>query len=93
VAADDAGRVIAFRRWDDTGEFLVVGSLANSPYGAYRISHPALGDAEWRERFNSDSHFYGGDDVGTRGAVLRGAAGGLELVLPASGFVVLERQR
>jgi 1,4-alpha-glucan branching enzyme len=93
VAADDAGRVIAFRRWDDTGEFLVVGSLANSPYSAYRISHPCLGGDEWRERFNSDSHFYGGDDVGNRGAGLRAAAGGLELVLPANGFVILERQR
>jgi 1,4-alpha-glucan branching enzyme len=93
VTADDAGRVIAFRRWDDNGDFLVVGSLANSPYGAFRISHPSLGDDEWRERFNSDSHFYGGDDVGNRGAVLRVAAGGLELVLPANGFVILERQR
>jgi 1,4-alpha-glucan branching enzyme len=85
--------VLAFRRWDDDHDFLIVGSLANSVYDAYRISHPSLGDDEWRERFNSDSHFYGGDDAGNRGAALRAAAGTLELVLPANGFVILERER
>jgi 1,4-alpha-glucan branching enzyme len=92
VAADDAGRVIAFRRWDNTGDFIVVGSLSNAAYGAYRISHRSLGDDDWRERFNSDSHFYGGGDVGNQGAALGAAAGTLELVLPPNGFVILERQ-
>jgi 1,4-alpha-glucan branching enzyme len=92
VAACDAGRVIAFRRWDNTGDFIVVGSLSNAAYGAYRISHRSLGDDDWRERFNSDSQFYGGGDVGNQGAALGAAAGTLELVLPPNGFVILERQ-
>jgi 1,4-alpha-glucan branching enzyme len=92
VDANDAGRVIAFRRWDDTSELMVVGSLANTAYDAYRLSHPSLRDDGWREQFNSDSRDYGGDDVGNRGATLRALGGALELVLPANGFVVLERQ-
>jgi 1,4-alpha-glucan branching enzyme len=92
VAANDVGRVIAFRRWDDTGDLLVVGSLANTSYDAYRLVHPSLGDDGWRELFNSDSGDYGGDDVGNRGATLRAAGGVLDLVVPANGFVVLERQ-
>jgi 1,4-alpha-glucan branching enzyme len=92
IAANDAGRVIAFRRWDDDGDLLVVASLANAPYDAYRLSHPTLGEDGWRERFNSDSRDYGGDDVGNRGSTLRASEGTLELVVPANGFVILERQ-
>lgn len=43
-------------------------------------------------RFNSDSHFDGGDDVGNQGAALHAAAGTLGVVLPANGFVILERR-
>ena len=95
IAADDAGRVIAFRRWDDGGDLLVVGSLANAAYDnpGYRLWHPSLGDDGWRERFNSDSSDYGGDDVGNRGATLHASGGALDLVVPANGFVILQRQR
>jgi 1,4-alpha-glucan branching enzyme len=91
IAANDAGRVIAFRRWDETADVLIVASLANVPYDNYHLSHPSLRDDGWRERFNSDSHDYGGDDVGNGGATLRAAGGTVDLVLPANGFVILER--
>jgi 1,4-alpha-glucan branching enzyme len=92
VTANDPGRVIAFRRWDDTSELLVVGSLANTAYGDYRLSHPSLRDDGWRECFNSDARAYGGDDIGNRGSTLRATGGVLDLVIPANGFVVFERQ-
>jgi 1,4-alpha-glucan branching enzyme len=93
VAADDASRVIAFRRWDERAELLVAGSLSNAAYDRpdYVLRHPSLGDGHWRERLNSDSHLYGGDDAGNAGAELRARGGELGVVIPANGFVVLFR--
>ena len=79
VHVNDGGRVIAFRR----GEFLVVGSLRDEPYGEYRL--PVSG--AWREIFNSDAASYGGADVGNGGATLQG----MTIVLPANGFLVFRR--
>jgi 1,4-alpha-glucan branching enzyme len=92
IHANDSGRVVAFRRWDETVDVLVVGSLANTPYGDYRLAHPSLGADGWRELFNSDSRDYGGDDIGNGGDTLHAAGGALDLVLPANGFVIFERQ-
>ncbi|MEA2219147.1 MAG: 1,4-alpha-glucan branching enzyme [Solirubrobacteraceae bacterium] len=88
----DANRVIAFRRAGDAGELLVVGSLNEHPFDApdYRIDHPAIADGTWRERFNSDATAFGGDGIGN-GATRRAAGGSLGVVVPAMGFVVLER--
>jgi 1,4-alpha-glucan branching enzyme len=71
----------------------VIASLNNQPFDApsYQIQHPALADAGWREVFNSDAARYGGDNVGNLGATLRAASGTLEAVVPANGFVILER--
>ncbi len=90
---DDAGRLLAFRRWDATGELLVVASLNNSAFDrpGYTLEHPALAGAGWREAFNSDAAAYGGDNVGNRGATLRTAGARLEVVVPANGVVVFER--
>ncbi|MGI9098292.1 MAG: alpha-amylase family glycosyl hydrolase [Solirubrobacteraceae bacterium] len=89
----DANRVLAFRRWDDSGEFLVVASLHERHYDSpgYRIAHGALGDGLWRERFNSNAAVYGGDGVGNGPDPRRAAGGSLGVVVPATGFVVLER--
>jgi 1,4-alpha-glucan branching enzyme len=91
--ARDPERVIAFRRWAPGQDLLVIASLNNQPFDApgYRIQHPALADAGWREVFNSDAARYGGDNVGNLGATLRAAGGTLEAVVPANGFVILER--
>ncbi|MGY1670302.1 hypothetical protein [Geodermatophilus sp. SYSU D00710] len=40
---------------------------------------------------NTDAHRYGGYGVGNRGDTLRAAGDRLELVVPASGVVVLRR--
>ncbi|MEJ7785492.1 MAG: alpha amylase C-terminal domain-containing protein [Solirubrobacteraceae bacterium] len=89
----DANRVVAFRRWDDDGEYAVVASLNELHFDApdYGIAHAALGDGVWRERFNSNATAYGGDGVGNRSGKLRAAGGHLGVVIPAMGFVVLER--
>jgi 1,4-alpha-glucan branching enzyme len=89
---NDDTRVIAFRRWDADGEFLVIGSLNECAFDqpSYRIAHPALLESMWTERLNSDAAMYGGagvenpDRVPSRG-------GALELVIPANAVVVLER--
>jgi 1,4-alpha-glucan branching enzyme len=89
----DANRVLAFRRWDDAGELLVVASLNERHFASpdYRIAHGALGDDLWRERFNSNATTYGGDGTGNGPGPRRAAGGSLGVVVPAMGFVVLER--
>jgi 1,4-alpha-glucan branching enzyme len=91
--ANDGARVIAFRRWDETGELLVVGSLNNSPFNSpgYLLSDRALGDWGWRECFNTDASEYGGWNVGNLGSVLRASAGQLSVVIPANGAVAFSR--
>ncbi|HEV2377287.1 MAG TPA: alpha-amylase family glycosyl hydrolase [Streptosporangiaceae bacterium] len=91
--ANDDARVIAFRRWDDTGELLVVGSLNNSPFSSpgYLLSYGPLGDWGWRECLNSDGSAYGGENTGNLGATLRAANGQLNVVVPANGVVVFSR--
>jgi len=93
VHVHDANRVIAFRRWDDDRELLVVASLSEHAYDNpdYRISHGALGDGEWRERFTSDATRYGASGVSNGPDPLRAVGGTLGVVVPAMGFVVLER--
>ena len=45
----------------------------------------------WQEIFNSDAAIYGGDNVGNGGATLQVNSGQINAVIPAHGFVVLER--
>lgn len=85
-------RVLAFRRWIESTELLVVGSLANSPYThGYRVSSPRLSSGSWREIFNSDAAAYGGHNVANGKTLLSSAGGEMTLLLPACGFVVLQR--
>jgi 1,4-alpha-glucan branching enzyme len=89
----DANRVLAFRRWEGSDEFLVVASLNERHFDKpdYRIAHGALDDGLWRERFNSNATAYGGDGVGNGPEPRQAAGGSLGVVVPAMGFVVLER--
>jgi 1,4-alpha-glucan branching enzyme len=93
VHADNEARLIAFRRWDDRGELLVVGSLNNAPFNrpSYVLAHPALAGQGWQECFNSDSSRYGGDNVGNRGATIWPDGTNLGVIVPANGVVVLSR--
>jgi 1,4-alpha-glucan branching enzyme len=90
VHVHDDNRVIAFERGLGAGRMLVVASLNNRPFDAgYRID--GVEDGPWREVLNSDSHLYGGRDVGNGGATLQAGGGVLDVVLPARGVIVLQR--
>lgn len=93
IHTNNTGRVLAFRRWDDTNEYLIAASLNNAAFNNpnYIIRHPALGNTGWRECFNSDSTTYGGSNTGNLGATLPAHGQTLELVIPPNGFVVLQR--
>jgi 1,4-alpha-glucan branching enzyme len=95
VHQSNDNRVLAFKRWSGNEEVIVVASFNNRPFSAgYVVRKDALAipKADWKEIFNSDAAIYGGRNVGNAGASIRSAPGGLELVVPASGFVVLVRQ-
>jgi 1,4-alpha-glucan branching enzyme len=92
IHVHNANRVIAFRRWDATEELLVVASLNNHPFGSgYTIENSRLGDGQWREIFNSDAQIYGGDNVGNFGEMIPSLNGHIHVVIPANGFVVLQK--
>jgi 1,4-alpha-glucan branching enzyme len=68
-ANDAANNVLAFARWDESGERPVVCVLNLSPVPRYeyRVGMPIC--CEWREVLNTDAPFYGGSGVGNLGAV------------------------
>jgi 1,4-alpha-glucan branching enzyme len=93
VHVHDDNRVIAFKRWGERSEALVIASLSNQPYPAgYTLYHDHIPGGTWREVFSSDSANYGGLNYGNGGATLNNASGSFSAVLPPNGFVVFERQ-
>ncbi|WP_260446843.1 alpha amylase C-terminal domain-containing protein [Nostoc sp. 2RC] len=89
----NANRVIAFRRWDVTEEFLVVASLNNQLFSSgYTINNFGIGDGQWREIFNSDASLYGGDSIGNFGSNIFVTNGYINPIVPANGFVIFQRQ-
>ncbi len=91
IYVHNANRLIAFRRWHDTEEFLIIGSLNNAAFGAgYTITSSQLGNKRWQEIFNSDASVYGGDGVGNLGSKIPTHNGTIQVVVPANGLVVLE---
>lgn len=92
VHVHNANRIIAFRRWDDTEELLVIASLNNYFFGAgYTISSSHIPTAGWREVFNSNGQIYGGNNIGNSGATISASNGNIRVVIPANGFIVLQR--
>jgi len=92
IHVHNANRVIAFRRWDNSQEFLIVASLNNISFGSgYAIESSRLGNGTWREIFHSDAAPYGGNSVGNLGGSISSNNGWISLVIPANGFVVLQR--
>ena len=88
----DANRVLAWRRWGEGEDYLVLASLNNHPFrDGYTIANPRLPDGRWREVFNSDSDRYGGDNVVNNGALILASGGDLHAVIPANGVIVLKR--
>jgi len=87
-------RVIAFTRSAAAQQLLILASLNDNPFDqGYFIRTDAwrLAAGGWREIFNSDAAFYGGDNVGNGGATLPVNNGQVNAVIPAHGFVVLEK--
>jgi 1,4-alpha-glucan branching enzyme len=87
-------RVIAFTRTGGAQQLLVVGSLNDSPFvQGYEIAtDPSqLASGGWQEVFNSDASIYGGANVGNAGATLQAANGQIDTVIPAHGFVILQK--
>jgi len=88
-------RIIAFKRWSGDEEIIAVGSLNSIPFSnGYVIEKDllAIPNAAWKEVFNSDAAIYGGQNMGNRGAVIPSNHGRIDVVIPASGFVVLVKQ-
>jgi 1,4-alpha-glucan branching enzyme len=87
-------RVIAFTRTAPNQNLLVIASLNDSPF----TNGYVIGTDYWRlpaggrqEIFNSDASVYGGSNIGNGGAALEVNNGQINAVVPAHGFVVLEK--
>jgi len=85
---------VAFHRWLDTGDdVIVVASLNDATLTDYRIGFPFAG--EWQEVFNSAA--YDEDVVGNMGRVVAGGDGmhgfaaSAAIVIPANSVVVFAR--
>lgn len=93
VHAHDDNRVIAFKRWSEHSEALILVTLSNEPYAAgYVLRHDHIPGASWREVFSSDASAYGGLNFGNSGRTLTSVPGTFEAIIPPNGFVVFERQ-
>jgi 1,4-alpha-glucan branching enzyme len=89
----NANRVIAFRRADQGQEFLILASFNNRPFDhGYIIQDGRIGDAAWREIFNSDAQQFGGWNVGNSGAVIPSQGGRFEAILPVVGLVAFRKE-
>jgi 1,4-alpha-glucan branching enzyme len=91
----NANRVIAFKRWHGDEQIIIVASLNNTAFASgYVVEKDALAipNAGWKEVFNSDAALYGGQNVGNLGAIVHSGEGRLNVVIPASGFVVFVKQ-
>jgi len=87
-------RLIAFHRWDSSGDdLLVIASLSNRPFDqGYVFPGLRIPAGGWTEIFNSDAAIYRGHGVGNSGATLPSQAGSFQAVIPANGIVVFKRQ-
>lgn len=94
---NDAANVVAWRRWNQAGDDLViVASFNNLAFDSYCLGMPSGGD--WVEVFNSDAAVYGGDNRGNAGRVTAGGPArdnqpaSVCLTLPRMGVLVLGRR-
>jgi 1,4-alpha-glucan branching enzyme len=91
----NSNRVLAFKRWSGDEQVIIAASFNSACFAdGYIIAKDllAIPDAGWKEVFNSDAASYGGKNVGNGGAVVPSQQGRLNVVIPASGFVVLVKQ-
>jgi 1,4-alpha-glucan branching enzyme len=92
LAVHDTNRFLAFRRWEEEDDFLVLVSFNNRAFGdGYVLRSGRLGEGRWREVLNSDATAYGGDGLDNPGT-LGSDDGAVSVRLPANAIVVLQRQ-
>jgi 1,4-alpha-glucan branching enzyme len=94
IYTNNDNRIIAFTRTSSGQQLLILASLNDIAFdhGYVITTDPSrLPAGGWREIFNSDASFYGGDDVGNDGATIQVTGGHINAVIPANGFVVFEK--
>lgn len=87
-------RVIAFLRTAGSEQLLIVASMNDSAFDqgyAIQTDPTRLPAGGWQEIFNSDAAVYGGDNTGNGGAVLPVDGGRIQAIVPAHGFIVLQK--
>jgi 1,4-alpha-glucan branching enzyme len=88
----DANRLLMFRRWEGTEEYLIVASLNNIRFSdGYQMRNIRLTDGAWREILNSDAATYGGWGI-TNPDTIRSSGGTFKPRIPANGVLVFQRQ-
>ncbi|MEZ6058260.1 MAG: 1,4-alpha-glucan branching protein GlgB [Planctomycetaceae bacterium] len=98
IHADDAAHsVYSWCRYSRSGELLVVMmNMTPVPRQIYRVGVPRPG--HYAEIINSDSHLYGGTDVGNLGGLntepvaMHSHSQSLQVVLPPLGMLILKHQ-
>jgi 1,4-alpha-glucan branching enzyme len=94
IYSNNDNRVIAFTRAASGQTLLVLASLNDTPFpNGYVIGTDTsrLPSGVWKEVFNSDAAVYGGANIGNDGGVLQVSGGQINAVIPAHGFVILEK--
>lgn len=93
INVHNLNRVLAFRRWDETEELLVIASLNNTAFTeGYTIESFHLGNGRWQEVFNSDATVYGGDNVGNAGSMITATSNQIHAIIPANGLCILRKE-
>ncbi|MFZ0258182.1 MAG: alpha-amylase family glycosyl hydrolase, partial [Gammaproteobacteria bacterium] len=88
----DANRMLVFRRWEGSEDFLVVASLNNTRFSdGYEVRNARLADGTWSQVLNSDASLYGGWGIENPGSV-RSAGGVFTPRVPANSVLVFQRQ-
>lgn len=88
----NAQRILAWHRWLGDDEFVVIASLANTPFvNGYAFAHRNLKGKTWIQVLNSDAADYGGSGIMNEGE-LPSLDGTLNVNIPASGLIVLARK-
>jgi 1,4-alpha-glucan branching enzyme len=91
VYVHNDNRIIAFRRWEGSQEFFVIGSLNDRSFGdGYTVLNSRLIGGNWQEVLNSDAGEYGGSGM-LNGQVVSGDRE-FTARLPANSVIVFQRQ-
>lgn len=92
ILADDENRVLVFRRWDQHQNFLIFCSLNDRPFDSgFCVNSNSIPSRVWLDCLNSDSHFYGGWNIGN-GSSIASRDGQLTSRIPQCGVLVLKAQ-